>query len=316
VVVGTDYYARRIVKLLQRIPFLDCEVQAYLQLPGQPVLVRNAPVISSTEPLHLEGLPFDEVVIAIPPKHYFQVSSLIESLQHLGRPVRAILDLGPWLSVREQSFQVGRLQVMNLGISRVESFAYTGLKRTFDLAFAILGVVILSPVLLTIALLVKLSSPSDPILFQQERVGRYGRHFTLLKFRTMRCSTTAESDTTWTTKDDPRRTGIGAILRKFCLDELPQLLNVIRGDMSLVGPRPERPYFVAKFRNKVQKYILRHSCQVGMTGWAQVNGLRGNTSISDRLRYDLYYIRNWSFGLDIRIIARTLITALRDENGY
>jgi exopolysaccharide biosynthesis polyprenyl glycosylphosphotransferase len=217
--------------------------------------------------------------------------------------------------VREKLIQVGRLQVMNLAISPIESFAYTVLKRTFDLIFAVLGVVILSPVFLTIAFLVKLSSPSDPILFRQERVGRHGKHFTLLKFRTMRCSSAAESDTTWTTKHDPRRTVIGAILRKFSLDELPQLVNVIRGEMSLVGPRPERPYFVAKFRDNVRKYNLRHSCQVGMTGWAQVNGLRGNTSISDRLQHDLYYIYNWSFGLDIRIIARTF-SAVRDASGY
>ena len=313
-VVGTDKYARRSVTLLRRIPFSQYQIQAYLQLAGQPVLVQDAPVISATEPLHLERLIFDEVVVAIPAKRYLQLSSVLESLQDLGKPVRAILDLGPQLSVGEKLFQAGRLQVMNLGISPIESFAYTVLKRIFDLAFAILGVVVLSPVLLAIALLVKLSSPSGPILFRQERVGRHGKHFTLLKFRTMRCSTAAESDTTWTTNHDPRRTAIGAILRKYSLDELPQLLNVIRGEMSVVGPRPERPYFVAKFLNNFQKYNLRHSCQVGMTGWAQVNGLRGNTSISERLQHDLYYIYNWSFALDIRIIVRT-ISALRDENG-
>jgi exopolysaccharide biosynthesis polyprenyl glycosylphosphotransferase len=314
-VVGTDHYARRSVKLLRRIPFSHYEIQAYLQLPGQPVLVQDAPVISATERLDLEKLTFDEVVVAIPANRYLQVSSVFESLQDLGKPIRAILDLGPRLSVREKLFQVGRLQVMNLAISPIESFAYSVLKRIFDLVFAILGVVILSPVFLTIALLVKLSFPSSPIVFRQERVGRHGKHFTLLKFRTMRCRTAAESDTTWTIKHDPRRTPIGAILRKFSLDELPQLVNVIRGEMSLVGPRPERPYFVAKFRDNVQKYQLRHSCQVGMTGWAQVNGLRGNTSISDRLQHDLFYIYNWSFGLDLRIIARTIF-ALRDENAY
>jgi Undecaprenyl-phosphate glucose phosphotransferase len=314
-VVGTDQYARRSVKLLRRIPFFRCEVQAYLQLPGQEVLVQDAPVISTMEPLHLEAMSFDEIVVAIPAKRYLQVASVLDSLQDLGKPVRAILDLGPRLAVREKLFQVGRLQMMNLALSPVESFAYTVLKRTFDLVFAILGVVILSPALLAIALHVKLSSPG-PILFRQERVGRNGKFFTLLKFRTMHCSPTAESNTIWTTKNDPRCTAIGAILRRFSLDELPQLVNVIRGEMSLVGPRPERPHFVAKFRTNIQKYNQRHCCQVGMTGWAQVNGLRGDTSISDRLRYDLYYIRNWSLGLDIQIIARTMFTALRDENGY
>jgi lipopolysaccharide/colanic/teichoic acid biosynthesis glycosyltransferase len=153
-------------------------------------------------------------------------------------------------------------------------------------------------------------------LFRQERVGRQGRHFTLLKFRTMRNSSQIESDTIWTTKNDPRCTSIGAFLRRFSLDELPQLFNVIRGEMSLVGPRPERPYFVARFREDLQKYNVRHCCEVGITGWAQVNGLRGDTSISDRLQYDLYYVHNWSFGLDLQIIARTMFIALTGANGY
>lgn len=314
-VVGTDQYARRSVNLLRRIPFFDCEIQAYLQLPGQPVLVHDAPVISAMEPLPLETLSFDETVVAIPAKNYLQVASVLDRLQDLGKPVRAILDFGPRLAVREKLFQVGRLQMMNLSLSPVESFAYTVLKRTFDLVFASLGVVILSPVFLAIAVLVKLSSPG-PILFRQERVGRNGKSFTLLKFRTMHCASTVESDTIWTTKNDPRCTALGATLRKFSVDELPQLFNVIRGEMSLVGPRPERPHFVAKFRTDIEKYNLRHCCQVGMTGWAQVHGLRGDTSISDRLQHDLYYIRNWSFGLDLQIIARTMFTSLRDENGY
>jgi exopolysaccharide biosynthesis polyprenyl glycosylphosphotransferase len=314
-VVGTDQYARRSVALLHRIPFFHCEIQAYLQLPGQPVLVEDAPVISATGPLHLEGMSFDEVVVAIPAKRYLQVSSVLDGLQDLGKPIRAILDFGPRLSLREKVFQVGRLQMMNLAISPVESFAYTVLKRTFDLDVAVLGVVILSPLLLAIAFLVKLSSPG-PILFRQERVGRNAKPFTLLKFRTMHCSTAAESDTIWTTKNDPRRTTIGAVLRKFSLDELPQLFNVIRGEMSLVGPRPERQHFVTKFRADIEKYNVRHCCQVGITGWAQVNGLRGDTSIPDRLQYDLYYAHNWSFALDMQIIARTVVIALKDENGY
>jgi exopolysaccharide biosynthesis polyprenyl glycosylphosphotransferase len=314
-VVGTDQYARRSVKLLHRIPFFRCQIQAYLQLPGQPVLVQDAPVINTMDQRYLETLSFDEIVVAIPAKRYLQVASVLDSLQNLGRPVRAILDLGPRLAVREKVFQVGRLQMMNLAISPMESFAYTVLKRTFDLVFAILGLVLLSPLFLAISFLVKLSSPG-PVLFRQERVGRNGKIFTLLKFRTMRCSTLAESDTLWTIKNDPRCSVIGATLRKFSLDELPQLFNVIRGEMSLVGPRPERPHFVSKFRTNIQKYNLRHCCQVGMTGWAQVNGLRGDTSIPDRLKYDLYYIRNWSFGLDLQIIARTMFTALRNENSY
>jgi exopolysaccharide biosynthesis polyprenyl glycosylphosphotransferase len=314
-VVGTDQYARRSVKLLRHIPFFRCQIQAYLQLPGQPVLVQDAPVISTAELPSLEALSFDEVVVAIPGERYLQVSSVLDALQDFGKPIRSILDIGPRLSLREKVFQVGRLQMMNLGISPVESFAYTVLKRSFDLLFSSLCVVFLSPVLLALVVLVKLSSPG-PILFRQQRVGRNGKLFTLLKFRTMRCSSTADSDTVWTTRNDPRCTAIGTTLRQLSLDELPQLFNVIRGDMSMVGPRPERPHFVAEFQRNFQKYNLRHCCQVGMTGWAQVHGLRGDTSISDRLQYDLYYVHNWSFGLDLQIIGRTMFAALRDENAY
>lgn len=312
-IVGTDRYARRCVELLHRIPFFSCEIKGYLQLQGQPVLVHDAPVFSATDASRLAGLSFDEVVVALPTRHYLQISSVIDNLQMFGKPVRAILDLGPRLSLREKLFQAGRMQMMNVAISPVESSAYEVLKRAFDLVGATLGIVILSPLFLLVAALVKLSSPG-PILLRQERVRRNGKHFSLLKFRTMYCCSQVESDTLWSTQNDPRCTPIGAILRKYCLDELPQLFNVILGEMSLVGPRPERPYYVARFGEDIRKYNLRHCCQVGITGWAQVNGLRGDTSIAQRLQYDLYYIHNWSFGLDLEIIARTMVIALTGAN--
>jgi exopolysaccharide biosynthesis polyprenyl glycosylphosphotransferase len=314
-IVGTDQYAKRYVKLLRRIPFFDCEVQAYLQLPGQAVLVDDAPVISVAEPLHNQHLEVDEVVVAVPPSSYPNLSLAIEKLEDLGKPIRAVFDLGPRLSFGSKLFQAGRLQMMNLAISPVESFAYTVVKRTFDVLSASLGLILLSPLLCAIAALVKFSSPGA-VLFRQERIGRHGKPFTLLKFRTMHCSSKTESDTLWTTRNDPRCTVLGAVLRRFSLDELPQLFNVVRGDMSLVGPRPERPYYVAKFGEDFQKYNMRHRCHVGMTGWAQVNGLRGDTSISDRLQYDLYYMRNWSFGMDLQIIFRTAFVALTGTNEY
>jgi exopolysaccharide biosynthesis polyprenyl glycosylphosphotransferase len=252
---------------------------------------------------------------AIPFNRYLQVSPVIDSQQNFDKPIRAVLDLKPRLSSREELFQPGRLQTMNLAVLPIESFTYTVLKRTFDLVVAVLGVVLLSPALLAIALIVKLSSPG-PILFRQERVGRHDKNFTMLKFRTMQCSNTGESDTLWTTKNDSRCTALGAILRKYCLDELPQLFNVIRGEMSLVGPRPERPHFVAKFRANNQQYNMRHCGQVGITGWAQIHGLRGDTSIPDRLQHDLHYIHHWSFALDLYIIGRTIFTVMQDENGY
>jgi len=314
-IVGTDQYAKRYVKLLRRIPFFDCNVQAYLQLPGQSVLVGDAPVISVTERLSLKALDVDEVVVAVPPSLYPDLSMAIGDLEDLGKPIRAVFDLGPRLSLGSKLFQAGRLQMMNLAISPVESFAYTIVKRTFDLVAATVGLIIMSPIFLAIAALVKFSS-LGPVLFRQERIGRHGKPFTLLKFRTMHCSSKSESDTLWTTRNDPRCTVIGAVLRRFSLDELPQLLNVVRGEMSLVGPRPERPYYVAKFGEDFEKYNMRHRCHVGITGWAQINGLRGDTSISDRLQYDLYYMRNWSFGLDLQIIFRTAFVALTGTNEY
>jgi exopolysaccharide biosynthesis polyprenyl glycosylphosphotransferase len=314
-IVGTDQYAKRYVKLLRRIPFFDCKVEAYLQLPGQTVLVDDAPVIAVAEPLQTRQLNVDEVVVAVPPSSYLNLSNAIEMLEGLGKPIRAVFDLGPRLSFGSKLFQAGRLQMMNLAISPVESFAYTVVKRGFDLIAASLGLVLLSPLLIAIATVVKISSPG-PILFRQERIGRHGKSFTLLKFRTMQCSSKSESDRLWTTKNDPRCTVIGAVLRRFSLDELPQLLNVVRGEMSLVGPRPERPYYVAKFGEDFEKYNMRHRCHVGMTGWAQINGLRGDTSISDRLQYDLYYMRNWSFGMDLQIIFRTAFVAFTGTNGY
>jgi exopolysaccharide biosynthesis polyprenyl glycosylphosphotransferase len=314
-IVGTDQYAKRYVKLLRRIPFFDCKVAAYLQLPGQPIWVADAPVINLTEPLDPETLDVDEIVVAVPPSSYPNLSMAIETLEGLGKPIRALFDLGPRLSFGSKLFQAGRLQMMNLAISPVESFAYTVVKRTFDLVAATVGLVILSPLFFAVAALVKFSS-SGPVLFRQERIGRHGKPFTLLKFRTMHCSSKSESDTLWTTRNDPRCTVIGSCLRRFSLDELPQLLNVIRGEMSLVGPRPERPYYVAKFGEDFQKYNMRHRCHVGMTGWAQVHGLRGDTSISDRLEYDLYYMRNWSFGLDMQIIFRTAFVAFTGTNEY
>lgn len=314
-IVGTDQYAKRYVKLLRRIPFFDCEVQAYMQLPGQAVLVEDAPVISVEEAFDAQKLEVDEVVVAVPPSSYPSLSLAIEKLEDLGKPIRAVFDLGPRLSFGSKLFQAGRLQMMNLAISPVESFAYTVVKRTFDVLTAALGLLILSPLFLAIAAVVKLSSPG-PVLFRQERIGRHGKSFTLLKFRTMHCSSKTDSDTLWTTRNDPRCTIIGAVLRRFSLDELPQLLNVVRGEMSLVGPRPERPYYVAKFGEDFQKYNMRHRCHVGMTGWAQVNGLRGDTSISDRLQYDLYYMRNWSFGMDLQIIFRTAFVALTGTNEF
>ena len=197
----------------------------------------------------------------------------------------------------------------------VESPYYFVAKRAFDMAFSLLAVLLTSPVMLIVAGLVKLTS-KGPILFKQQRVGLNGQRFSMYKFRTMRLADPSESDVRWTTADDQRRTGVGAFLRKTSLDELPQFFNVLKGDMSVVGPRPERPYFVNQFLQEFSHYNARHRLKVGMTGWAQVNGWRGDTSIQKRFEFDLYYLQNWSLWFDIRIVWMTVWSGLFHKNAY
>ena len=189
------------------------------------------------------------------------------------------------------------------------------LKRTFDLVLSVLGLVILSPVLAVLALWVRLDS-RGPVLYAQERVGLSGKRFRMLKFRTMHVDAEAEGAPGWTKPGDPRRTRAGRILRPLSLDELPQLWNVFRGEMSLVGPRPERPMYVEQFRASVPRYMLRHHVKAGITGWAQIHGLRGDTPLETRIEYDLYYIRNWSLALDLKILFLTAMRVFRDASAH
>ncbi len=203
------------------------------------------------------------------------------------------------------------LRLKGLALSPWNAFV----KRLFDVLFASVVLILISPIFILLALLVKLTS-SGPVFFVQERVGLDGRPFNVLKFRSMRTDAEKETGPVWATKTDPRTTSIGRFLRRFSLDELPQLLNVIRGDMSLVGPRPERPHFVEQFTKDVPRYLERHRVKTGMTGWAQVNGLRGNAPIEDRTRYDIYYVENWSLVFDLKIILKTIRAVLFGEDAY
>jgi len=188
-------------------------------------------------------------------------------------------------------------------------------KRVTDIVASAAALVILSPLLGLIALGVRLTSPG-PVLYVQERMGLDGHSFRMLKFRSMRIDAEHESGAVWARADDNRRTAFGTLLRKTSLDELPQLWNVLCGDMSLVGPRPERPIFVQKFRDQIPHYMLRHKVRAGITGWAQVNGWRGNTSLDRRIECDLFYIRHWSYMLDLKILTMTLWKGFIDKNAY
>ncbi len=188
------------------------------------------------------------------------------------------------------------------------------LKRGMDIVLSAIGLVMLSPFMLFTAILIKLESPG-PVFYVQERMGLDAKPFPMLKFRSMRQDAEANGPG-WTRANDPRRTKLGAILRKLSIDELPQLINVLLGDMSLVGPRPERPVYVEQFKRSIPRYMERHKEKAGITGWAQVNGLRGDTSIAERTKYDLWYIENWSIWLDIKILLMTIFKVFTDRNAY
>jgi exopolysaccharide biosynthesis polyprenyl glycosylphosphotransferase len=188
-------------------------------------------------------------------------------------------------------------------------------KRVFDVIGAVFCCILFSPFMLAAVIAIKLTSPG-PVIFKQERVGLHNKPFKMYKFRTMEVQKPKQEQKNWTVKDDPRVTPVGKILRRTSIDEMPQLFNVLKGDMSLVGPRPERPFFVEKFKEEIPRYMIKHQVRPGMTGWAQVNGYRGDTSIRKRIECDLYYIENWTMKLDIKILFLTIFKGFINKNAY
>ena len=189
------------------------------------------------------------------------------------------------------------------------------MKRGVDIFGAFVAIILFSPVMAATAIMIKKTSPG-PLIFSQERVGLQNKPFKMYKFRSMIVQDEKKEKKGWTTKDDPRVTTVGRFIRKTSIDELPQLFNVLRGDMSLVGPRPERPQFVEKFKEEIPRYMIKHQVRPGLTGWAQVNGYRGDTSIKKRIEHDLYYIENWTMGLDIKILFLTFFKGFVNKNAY
>jgi Undecaprenyl-phosphate glucose phosphotransferase len=257
----------------------------------------------------------DEVIIALPNANS---EDLLNVIAHCDRSTISIKVLPDQFQIMAGQLSVGELSglpLLNLRDVALRGWKLT-LKRAIDLVGSAIGLVLLSPLMFLIAILIKLDSPG-PALYTQERMGLDGKRFYLFKFRTMRADAEAHGPG-WTRPDDPRRTRLGAFLRRTNLDELPQLINVLLGDMSLVGPRPERPIYVEEFRKRIPRYMERHREKAGITGWAQVNGLRGDTSIEERTKYDLWYIENWSVWLDIKIILMTIWQTITggNENAY
>ena len=250
----------------------------------------------------LSSPDINEVVIALEPEEYGRLWAIIPACEKNGVKYSVIPFYNDIIPANPTIETIGKSKLINMRVNRLENLGWAMLKRSFDFITSLLGLIILSPLFLFIAIGVKLSSPG-PVLFKQTRVGYQRKEFKMLKFRSMRQND--EENTAWTTDEDPRRTKFGAFLRKTSLDELPQLINVLKGEMSLVGPRPELPHFVEQFKDTIPYYMVKHQVKPGMTGWAQVNGYRGDTSIEKRVELDLWYIDHWSFWLDIKILFRT-----------
>ena len=262
----------------------------------------------------LDREPVDLVLIALPHTEYGRLPAILSDIGDDPVGIHLLPDVYGLVSMRGGIEEFEGVPIIHLRESPL--YGWNGvIKRGLDLVVGSLALVALSPLLLVIAAAVKLTS-AGPTLLRQERMGLDGRAFSMLKFRTMRADAEAESGPVWATPDDARRTRLGAVLRRFSLDELPQLLNVLRGEMSLVGPRPERPIFVETFRHRIPGYMLRHKVKAGMTGWAQINGWRGNTSLEKRIEYDLYYIERWSLGFDLAILVKTLWRGFFSRQAY
>jgi Undecaprenyl-phosphate glucose phosphotransferase len=314
-VVGTDRFARRVGTSLLHGEVLPCRVVGFVRLPGQEVAV-DGPVYELDQiPTFSNGNSINDIIIALPAARLSDVQKIAPTLEKLCVPTRVVIDLGEGVVLRDRLIDLGGIHMLDLRPTLAETGPYLFQKRIFDMAFSILVLLLTLPVTLLIAGAIRVTS-RGPIFFAQDRVGLNGRVFRMLKFRTMRVGSREEGDTRWTCDNDPRRTVIGTFLRKTNLDELPQFLNVIRGDMSIVGPRPERPYFVERFLEEFDRYNSRHMFKAGITGWAQVNGWRGDTSIAKRVEYDLYYLRNWSLTFDLQIITMTVVRIFTSKNAY
>jgi Undecaprenyl-phosphate glucose phosphotransferase len=305
-VVGADQFARRVANRLVDRDFHGLAIAGFVRLPDQKVEVDGTVYELESISDMVTANRIDDVVLALPAQSSHHLSLVLEMVQHIGVPVRTALDLGEQPPTSDRLLNINGVWMVNICHTPTESVMYMILKRGFDIAFSLATLFFIGPLMLAIAAAIKLTSPG-PVFFAQSRVGFKGNIFKMYKFRTMRTGSVLEGDTLWTTRDDSRRTRIGSFLRRTSLDELPQFFNVLKGDMSVVGPRPERPYFVEKFAAEVPRYGARHNLKVGITGWAQVNGWRGDTCIQKRVEHDLYYLQNWSLLFDLRIVLRTVI---------
>ncbi len=313
-VVGAGETSRVLIQRITHNPGLGYRIIGVVsegKSPGELEGFRIVGTLSQFTPILGKHKP-DEVIFALPASAHGELIPMLVTLQDTQVKYKIVSDLFGLITSPLESDVLLDMPIFEMKEAPLNAWHNRAIKRTFDLIFALSGILLLSPIWILVAIGVKLSSPG-PILFHQKRVGRDGRVFHMRKFRTMRVGSETVA---FTAKNDPRVTPFGSFLRKTSLDEIPQLLNVVTGRMSLVGPRPEVPGLVEKFQKEIPRYFERHQVKSGITGWAQVNGFRGNTSLQERIKYDIYYIENWSLLFDLKIILRTVLDILEHEHAY
>ncbi len=318
-IIGVNKRAQQLVRDIEQMGWLGLKCVYFVD--NNPDLIgtelMGIPVYGPSEKLTelVKTKTIDEVYLALSGKEAQKTYPVLKNLQSAGTTIRIIPDWGNLTSISDATaVSIGSQILFSASDSPLDG-ANIVLKEIFDRLIALILLIIFMPPMTLIAILIKLTS-KGPVFYKQLRVGMDQKEFKIFKFRTMSADAEKEGGPQWAKNNDSRRTKIGVLLRSTSLDELPQLINVIKGQMSLVGPRPERPVFTKQFSEKYTKYMFRHKVKSGITGWAQINGYRGNTSLRKRLVYDLYYVRNWSWGLDMWILLKTPLHVLKGENAY
>lgn len=289
---------------------LDDNVEAGTMYRGIKVLGRIANLM-----VILPENRLDEIAITLGLSEYYRLQEIVAMCEKSGVHTKFIPDYNNIIPTKPYTEDLLGLPVINIRYVPLTNTFNAVVKRLMDIFGSIVAIILFSPIMLFAVIMIKLTSPG-PLIYKQERVGLHNHTFMMYKFRSMEVQSKESEKKAWTVKNDPRVTGIGKLMRRTSIDELPQLFNILKGDMSLVGPRPERPFFVEKFREEIPRYMVKHQVRPGLTGWAQVNGYRGNTSIRKRIDYDLYYIENWSVGLDVKIILLTFFKGFINKNAY
>ena len=278
---------------------------------------RGIKILGGTDKL-AEILPqnqLDEIVITLGLAEYHKLGRIVNMCEKSGVHTKFVPDYNNIIPTKPYTEDLMGMPVINIRRVPLNNMLNAVAKRCVDIFGALVAIILFSPVMLVTSIIIKVTSPG-PLIFKQERIGKHNRPFYMYKFRSMVVQDEKDEKKGWTTKNDPRVTPIGRFIRKTSIDELPQLFNILIGDMSLVGPRPERPQFVEKFKEEIPRYMIKHQVRPGLTGWAQVNGYRGDTSIQKRIEFDLYYIENWTMGFDFKIIFLTFFKGFINRNAY